>query len=60
LRAGKVVEVQFAVGEGKSKKLGSDGDNDISGKYLISELRHEIGDNKAYTYLTLIRDTFTA
>lgn len=60
LRAGKVIEVQFAVGEGKSKKLGSDGDNDISGKYLISELRHEIGDNKAYTYLTLIRDTFTA
>ena len=60
LRAGKVIEVQFAVGEGKSKKLGSEGDKDISGKYLISELRHEIGNNKAYTYLTLIRDTFTA
>ena len=39
---------------------GSESDDDISGKYLISELKHIIGGNKANTELTLIRDVFTA
>lgn len=63
LRAGQVIEVQFPIRDGedeKTKRLGSESDKDISGRYLISELKHEIGNNKAYTQLSLIRDTFTA
>lgn len=61
LRAGQVIEIKLPLptSDQKSKQYG-DGSKDISGKYLISELKHEIGNNKAYTQLSLIRDTFTA
>jgi len=61
LRAGQVVEIKLPLptSDQKLKQYG-DGSKDISGKYLISELKHEIGNNKAYTQLSLIRDTFTA
>ena len=59
-----MIEVQFPLSEltsrGTKNKYGSGKDNDISGKYLISELRHVIGDGKSSTQLNLIRDTFTA
>ena len=64
LRAGQMIEVQFPLKSEDYKaptdEYGKDGDNDISGKYLISELRHVIGDGKSSTQLNLIRDTFTA
>ena len=64
LRAGQMIEVQFPLAEltsrGTKNKYGSEKDNDISGKYLISELRHVIGDGRSSTQLNLIRDTFTA
>jgi len=61
LRAGQVVEIKLPLptSDQKLKQYG-DGSKDISGKYLISELKHEIGNNNAYTQLSLIRDTFTA
>ena len=64
LRAGQMIEVQFPLKSEEKKDTtnayGKDKDNDISGKYLISELRHVIGDGKSSTQLNLIRDTFTA
>ena len=64
LRAGQMIEVQFPLAKlssrGTENEYGRDKDNDISGKYLISELRHVIGDGKSSTQLNLIRDTFTA
>ena len=64
LRAGQMIEVQFPLAQlssrGTENEYGRDKDNDISGKYLISELRHVIGDGKSSTQLNLIRDTFTA
>lgn len=62
LRAGQVIEIRLPLREQdeKTKRLGTEQDKDISGKYLISELKHEIGNNRAYTHLTLIRNTFTA
>ena len=42
---------------------GTDKDNDISGKYMISELRHSLSNldgSKSTTRLKLVRDTFTA
>ena len=64
LRAGQMIEVQFPLKSEQNKdttdKFGKDKDNDVSGKYLISELRHVIGDGKSSTQLNLIRDTFTA
>jgi hypothetical protein len=64
LRAGQMIEVQFPLKSedytAPTDEYGRDGDNDISGKYLISELRHVIGDGKSSTQLNLIRDTFTA
>ena len=39
---------------------GKDSDDDVSGKYLISELKHTIGNNESTTQLKLIRDVFTA
>jgi hypothetical protein len=61
LRAGQTVEIKLPLptSDQKTKRYG-DGKKDISGKYLISELKHEIGNNKAYTQLSLIRNTFTA
>ena len=64
LRAGQMIEVQFPLKSedytAPTDEYGRDGDNDISGKYLIFELRHVIGDGKSSTQLNLIRDTFTA
>ena len=64
LRAGQIIEVQFPLKDNTDQnttdKFGKDKDNDISGKYLISELRHVIGDGRSSTQLNLIRDTFTA
>ena len=64
LRAGQIIEVQFPLKDNTDQnttdKFGKDKDNDISGKYLISELRHVIGDGTSSTQLNLIRDTFTA
>ena len=61
LRAGQVITVELPLptSDQKNKQMG-DGTRDLSGDYLISELKHEIGGNKAYTQLSLIRDTFTA
>ena len=63
LRAGQIIEVQFPLKDNADQestdKFGKDKDNDISGKYLISELRHVIGGGKSSTQLNLIRDTFT-
>ena len=65
LRAGQMIEVQFPLKSEQNKDTtdnfgGSKKDKDISGKYLISELRHVIGDGRSSTQLNLIRDTFTA
>ena len=64
LRAGQMIEVQFPLKSEENKDTtdayGKDKDNDISGKYLISELRHVLGDGRSSTQLNLIRDTFTA
>ena len=64
LRAGQMIEVQFPLKSEENKdttdKFGKDKDNDISGKYLISELRHVMGGGKSSTQLNLIRDLFTA
>ena len=64
LRAGQIIEVQFPLKDNTDQnttdKFGKDKDNDISGNYLISELRHVIGDGTSSTQLNLIRDTFTA
>ena len=64
LRAGQVIEVQFPLKSETKKdttdRFGKEKDNDISGKYLISELMHVMGDGKSSTQLNLIRDLFTA
>ena len=64
LRAGQVIEVQFPLKSETKKdttdRFGKEKDNDISGKYLIAELRHVMGDGKSSTQLNLIRDLFTA
>ena len=39
--------------------LGNEKTNDISGKYLIAKLMHDVGNGKFSTHLTLIRDVFT-
>ncbi len=63
LRAGKTIEVQFPINPDETKepdKLGDEGDNSPSGKYLIAELKHVIGNGDANTQLSLIRNVFTA
>ena len=63
LSVGKMMEIQlpFKKVEGSdTARYGDDTTNDISGKYLIFELKHIIGGGKAHTFLQLIRDTFTA
>ena len=64
LRAGNVIDVRLPVkkGDGSSgdSELGKEKTKDISGRYLVSELRHLIGGGKSETQLTLIRDVFTA
>ena len=63
VRAGKTVELQFPIPEPENtdqpRKLGDKDSNDPSGVYLIEGLKHVIGEGKALTQLSLIRDTFT-
>ena len=63
MRVGQMIEVKLPVKKSDDQEqtdYGSDRDNDISGKYLVSELKHIIGNKKANTQLKLIRDVFTA
>jgi len=65
LRAGQMLNLRFPLrkneGDDQDKTAyGTESDDDVSGKYLISELKHNIGGNRANTELTLIRDMFTA
>ena len=63
LRAGQMLDLKFPLRKGddqETTKYGNESDDDVSGKYLISELKHIIGGNRANTELTLIRDMFTA
>ena len=63
MRAGQMIEVKLPVKKSDDQEqteYGSERDNDISGKYLVSELKHSIGNRKANTQLKLIRDVFTA
>ena len=58
LRAGQTIRVKFPTIDYKSD-FGDDDSKDISGKYLISHLRHEFEGGKFRTHLRLIRDLFT-
>ena len=58
LRAGQTIGVRFPDSESKTG-LGDENSKDISGKYLISHLRHEFEGGDFRTYLRLIRDLFT-
>ncbi len=58
LRAGQTIRVRFPDVESKTG-LGDENSKDISGKYLISHLRHEFENGKFRTHLRLIRDLFT-
>ena len=63
LRAGKMLNLKFPLRKSEDQETttyGSESDDDVSGKYLISELKHVIGGNRSNTELTLIRDVFTA
>ena len=63
LRAGQMMNLRFPLRKGNDQETttyGEESDDDVSGKYLISELSHDISDNQAHTQLTLIRDVFTA
>ena len=64
LRAGQTISVRFPLMDPDNPNeenldLGNEKTNDISGKYLISKLMHDIGNGKFSTHLTLIRDVFT-
>ena len=63
LRVGLILEIKFPVkkGDGKTEtdSYGTEKTNAPSGRYLIAELRHLIGREKAETQLKLIRDVFT-
>ena len=58
LRAGQTIMVKFPTTEYKTE-MGDEKSNDISGKYLISHLRHEFEGGEFRTHLRLIRDLFT-
>ena len=64
LRAGQMIEVKLPLRKSDDgnpvSSYGSEKDNDVSGKYLISELRHLIGGGSAETQLELVRDAFNA
>ena len=65
LRAGQMLDLRFPLrkseGDDQEKTTyGTESDDDVSGKYLISELKHNIAGNRANTEVTLIRDAFTA
>ena len=58
LRAGQTIRVKFPTID-YINEFGDDNSKDISGKYLISHLRHEFEGGKFRTHLRLIRDLFT-
>ena len=58
LRAGQTIGVKFPTVDYKSD-FGDENSKDISGKYLISHLRHEFEGGKFRTHLRLIRDLFS-
>ena len=63
LRVGQMIEVKFPIKENDDQTQTGSGDedtNDVSGKYLISELKHFMSDGKSNSELKLIRDVFTA
>ena len=60
LRVGKMLNLRFGIKKQGELVTTTESDFDVGGKYLISELRHDIGDNRAKTTLKLIRDTYTA
>ena len=65
LRAGEMLELYFPLKKGDKdikpvSSYGTNKDNDLSGLYLISELRHMIGGDNSETQLKLIRDLFSA
>lgn len=63
LRAGNLIQIQFPLKKEPDltkTQLGKEDDNDISGRYIISQLRHIFSNGEAETQLTLIRDVFTA
>ena len=63
LRAGQMLNLRFPFRESEDENATNFGDEDtidVSGRFLISELRHDLGDNKSSTTLKLIRDTYTA
>ena len=63
LRAGLVIDVKLPAKKGdgttETGSFGNENSNDPSGRYLVAELRHLIGRQKAETQLKLIRDVFT-
>lgn len=65
LRAGTMIDVQLPLKKSEDEKTttyGKEKDNDISGKYMISELSHSLSNlegSKSVTRLTLVRDVFT-
>ena len=63
LRVGFAINIKLPLkqdtGDATVDSYGSDRSNDPSGRYLIGELRHLIGGEKAETQLKLIRDVFT-
>ncbi len=62
LRVGQVISVKFPLptSDQERKSYGGSSAKDVSGNYLISQLRHSISANRAYTSLKLIRDSFEA
>ena len=58
LRAGQTIMVKFPITDYKTE-MGDEKSKDISGKYLISHLRHEFEGGEFRTHLRLIRDLFT-
>ena len=63
LRVGLVLDVKLPSKKGdgttETSSFGNEKSNDPSGRYLIAELRHLMGRQKAETQLKLIRDVFT-
>ena len=63
LRVGNLIQIQFPFKKDPDltkTQLGKEDDNDISGRYIVSQLRHIFSNGEAETQLTLIRDVFTA
>ena len=61
LRVGNTIELRFPYkADDKNVKVGKSDFTDLSGIYLIKNLRHEIGNSKSATFLEIVRDTFSA